>query len=78
MTNMNAVAYLIAYTPQGTMEFRTTSYEQVYEFKKTCKQIGCNYSVRFRKVETNDESHVVKTRGIVKAAKDFWHWFCLR
>ena len=50
-TKTPAVAYLTAYTPTGVMEFRTTNYEEVYRFKKTCQSIGCQYSVRLRKVE---------------------------
>lgn len=75
--NDHQLAYLTAYTPQGVMEYRTTNFEEVYKFKKTCKEIGCDYAVRFRDVRPSKE-HIVKTNKITKVAKDFIHWFMLR
>lgn len=58
MSNSNtSIAYLLAYTPDGVMEYRTTDFEKVYLFKKTCKKIGCQYAVRFRKVEPKEDNH---------------------
>ena len=71
------IAYLTAYTPEGVMEYKTTSFEEVYKFKKRCKDLGCDYAVRFRNVRPSQE-HVVRTSKIVKAAKKFIHWFMLR
>ena len=51
------IAYLLAYTPQGVMEHRTTDFAKVYQFKKTCNKIGCQYAVRFRKVEPTKVDH---------------------
>ena len=70
-------AYLIAYTNQGVMEYRTTNYEEVYKFKATCKKINCPYAVRFRKATTTSD-YVNNGNPIVRAAKSFIHWFALR
>ena len=64
-----AVAYLTAYTPQGVMTYRTTNYEEAYLFKKTCKEIGCQYAVRLKKIEPTKQpkSHIWnRIKSIVK------------
>ena len=64
-----AIAYLHCYTPQGVMEYRTTSFEEVYRFKKVCKEVGFQYAVRYKKVEPekNTASHIWnRIKNIVK------------
>lgn len=66
--NPTVVAHLYAYTPQGIMEYRTTDFDKVYRFKKTCKKVGCQYSVRFRKVEPKENTDHIwnKIKSIIK------------
>ena len=74
---VNQIAYLTAYTPQGVMEYRTTSYEELYKFKRICKENKIPHAVRFRNLKPKAE-HVVHGNKIVTAVKDFVHWFAFR
>ena len=76
-TKVYQIAYLTAYTPQGTMEYRTTSYEELYKFKHVCKEYEIPHAVRFRNIKPKAE-HVVYSNKIVTAVKNFVHWFALR
>ena len=71
------IAYLTAYTPQGTMEYRTTSYEELYKFKRVCLENEIPHAVRFRNIKPTSE-YVVHRNKIVTAVKNFVHWFALR
>ena len=76
-TKVYQIAYLTAYTPTGTMEYRTTSYEELYKFKHVCKEYEIPHAVRFRNIKPKAE-HVVYSNKIVTAVKNFVHWFALR
>lgn len=45
-------AYLVAYTSDGNMQYRTYDYSEVYRFKKICKENNIMYSVHFRQPPT--------------------------
>ena len=52
LDNTKVISYLIAYPDDGPlMEYRTTDYEEVFRFKKLCKEKGIKHIVRFRKPE---------------------------
>jgi hypothetical protein len=54
----NQTATLIAHTPTGDMVYKTTNYEHVLRFKRTCTEINCDYSVRFsQNIQQNASAH---------------------
>ena len=70
-------AYLTAYTPTGTLKYKTYNFEEVYKFKKLCKEKDIPHAVRFRNVKPTNE-YIVNKNKIVKTVKDFIHWFAFR
>lgn len=59
-------AYLSAVVPCAsgvgteTLTYITSDFSEVYKFKKICAKHNMTYSVRFKRVEYTDQSHVVK------------------
>ncbi len=63
----NQVAYLTACVPTTdrrsieSLKYKTDNFEEVFKFKKICKELGCDYLVRFKDVEKVEKDYVVRT-----------------
>lgn len=66
-------AYLVAIGTDGiSRTYVTTNFEEVFKFKKICKENELAYGVRFREVKNHQYEYFNNTRTMLSKVKNFF------